>query len=198
MDFMTSDIQSAPSGMLSHLTDGTDLQGMACGERVNQPTYEKVYHVDQISQQMDRYLVESGCENCPDLNRQYMVWEEDMIKWTETNDLNSTSDLNDLTENQYAKSPESSDIISIISSTLQHTTPLDLGIVNMTRESDCILSSNLNVTQEFRIPNSAIFAPISCDVSLVESFEDEKAYDRPQMIKMPMIYQNFLFMIIIK
>ncbi|XP_071735804.1 uncharacterized protein [Rutidosis leptorrhynchoides] len=152
-------------GVPSKVTDKTDLQG------VNQTLYENAYQVDQISQQMDIYSVESGCENCPELNRQYMVWEEDMIKWTETDDSNLTCDL-ELQENQYAKSASNNDIISNISSTLDHTNSQNLGLINMTGEIDCILSSNLNVTQEFRIPNSAIFAPVSCDVSLVESFED--------------------------
>lgn len=115
-DLLTSDVHSAPPGMPVQLTELTNT----------------------------KVSVESGCENRPDLNKQYIVWEEDMITWTETNDSsvpqeNLTSDLM-VAENDY-----------ILSSNFNENT------------------SRTNVVE---ILNSSIITPISTAVSLVESFED--------------------------
>ncbi|KAK9078955.1 hypothetical protein SSX86_000624 [Deinandra increscens subsp. villosa] len=162
MDFLMSNIvQSEPPGM---------PRMIPCREQVNQPsTYENG----------QRYLAEFGCENRPHLNKQYIVWEEDMITWTESNNANFTSDLTSPLDNQYATAllddkhsitrTQSSDLISdIISSRLQHTT---------TQDNVDILSSNLNekksCSNDLEILNYTVFAPISSsDASLVESFGD--------------------------
>ncbi|KAJ0730141.1 putative protein kinase TKL-Pl-6 family [Helianthus annuus] len=112
----------------------------------------------------------SGEFPCPDLSKHYIVWEQDMITWTE---FSFTPDC--MGPPPYAKSPAtllnnnnkhsiirapSSDLISDISSRLRHITTQDNGI----------LSSNLNENDHLEILNCAIVAPI---YSHDESFEDK-------------------------
>ncbi|KAI3823017.1 hypothetical protein L1987_10620 [Smallanthus sonchifolius] len=84
-----------PSLSKDNLEGGRFPRMLACSEQANQPTFEN-------GQQQARYLTEFGCENRQDLSKQYIVWEEDMITWTESNNPNITSGP---LENQYAKSP---------------------------------------------------------------------------------------------
>ncbi|GJY49787.1 serine/threonine-protein kinase [Tanacetum coccineum] len=95
-------------------------------------------------------------DNFQDVNKPYMVWQEDMIKWNEPHDLDSTSDLTNSQE-------------------YQHTTSQDLGMVCMT-ETTCLLSSNSTdynpPSNDMEILNSVSFTRGSNDISLGESFED--------------------------
>ncbi|GKA93933.1 hypothetical protein Tco_0815919 [Tanacetum coccineum] len=95
-------------------------------------------------------------DNFQDANKPYMVWKEDMIKWNEPHDLELISDLTNSQENK-------------------HTTSQDLGTVCMT-ETACILSSNSTdynpPSNDMEILNSVNFTPISSDVSLGESYQD--------------------------
>ncbi|XP_076924175.1 uncharacterized protein LOC143586529 [Bidens hawaiensis] len=149
MDFLTPNVQSASPSMPTRMI-----------EQVNQqPTYEN-------GQQLGRYSGELGGGNHSDISKQYVVWEEDMITWTEPQNLNFCSDSRGALETQYAnhsisRTP-SSDLMSVSSSRLQHITSQD----------NVMLSSNLNgrnhCSNDLETLNYNIFSPVS---SGVESFE---------------------------